>query len=565
MKHYTLLKISPRILFKIILTAIALLGIFLSLYAQTPVSVTVDPSNTLLTIPADFTGISYEMSSIDKSGNSQFDSSNTTLLNLFNTAGIKSFRIGANTVETSMWTDTLRSGSTPTGRITPDDLDKLFGFAKKANNKVILGINLGTFNPSLAANEATYVWKNHAPQLTAFEIGNEPDLYYKNGIRTSSYTYANFIDEFTQYMDSIRKYNPTAPISGPCSANSETTWTIPFSQAMKGQFNLLTQHYYVGGAGTATVPNQIITLLSAGTVTTENNFGTELTNAATAAGVPFRMSETNSFYNGGQLGVSNAMASALWALDYMYVMASTGTAGINFHNPSNGPYSLWDYTSGVYSVQPIYYGLLAFNQGSKGSLITTSSNTNGLNFTSYSVLGANNTLYVTLINKDTLQSANVTINPGSGYNSATSMQLLAPAVSATSGVTFAGSSVGSNGLWSAGSINTISATSNQFTLTVPAASATVLTITSSTTTANTLPITNQESTLQIYPNPSNGSFTVKTTDSGTLVIMDEKGSVVNQMNVQALSTNQFSDLKSGLYFVQYNSENTSAVKKLILY
>jgi hypothetical protein len=533
--------------------------------SQVNVTVTVDPTIILNTIPSNFSGISYEMSSIDKSGNSQFDSTNATLVNLFNTAGIKSFRIGANTVETSMWTDTLRSGSTPTGRITPTDVDKLFGFAKKNGSTVIWGINLGTYNPSLAAKEASYIWKNHPNQLMAFEIGNEPDLYYNNGIRTSSYTYSNFMAEFTNYKDSIRKYNSTAPISGPCTANNETTWNIPFSQAMEGQFNLLTQHYYVGGAGAAPAPNQIMTLLSATTDNKEASYGSELANAATAANVPFRMSETNSFYNGGQLGASNTMASALWALDYMYVLASNKVSGINFHNPSNGPYSIWDYTSGIYSVQPIYYGLLAFNEGSKGSLVSTSSNTNGLNFTSYSVLGTDNTLYITLINKDTLQAAHVTIHSGSNYNNtAASMQMIASKVSATSGVTFAGSAVSNTGLWNPNT-NTVNGSNNTFTITMPAASATVLSIKSNnTTTATILPVLDQELDLQIYPNPASSMITIKTSEAGNISIADEKGSLVKQFTIQGISSTSISDLPTGMYFVHYNNSTVSIVKKLIV-
>jgi hypothetical protein len=533
--------------------------------SQVNVTIRVDPTTILNAIPSNFSGISYEMSSIDKSGNSQFDSTNTTLLNLFNTAGIKSFRIGANTVETSTWTGVPRSGSTPTGMITPTDVDKLFGFAKKSANTVIWGINLSVYDPLLAAQEASYIWKNHPSQLMAFEIGNEPDLYYKNGIRTSSYSYSNFITEFTNYKDSIRKYNPTAPISGPCSANSETTWTIPFSQAMEGQFNVLTQHFYVGGAGAAPAPNQIMTLLSAATDDKEAAYGLELANAATVANVPFRMSETNSFYNGGQLGASNTMASALWALDYMYVLASNKVSGINFHNPSNGPYSIWDYTSGTYSVQPMYYGLLAFNQGSKGSLVSTSANTNGLNFTSYSVLGTDNTLYVTLINKDTLQAAHVTINAGNNYNSnATSMQMTASSISATSGVTFAGSAVSSTGLWNP-IANTINGVNNTFTITMPAASATVLTIKSSNTaTATTLPIVDPELDLQIYPNPASGNATIKTSEPGTISITDEKGSLIKQFTIQGTVPTSVSDLPNGMYFVHYDNATISVVKKLIV-
>ena len=44
-----------------------------------------------------------------------------------------------------------------------------------------------------------------------------------------------------------------------------------------------------------------------------------------------RLTEAND-YLGGIAGASNAMSSALWALDYMHWQAARGLSGINFHN-----------------------------------------------------------------------------------------------------------------------------------------------------------------------------------------------------------------------------------------
>ena len=50
---------------------------------------------------------------------------------------------------------------------------------------------------------------------------------------------------------------------------------------------------------------------------------------AQAARVPWRMCETQSFSGGGKAGVSDTFASALWALDYLFVLAGYGCAGVN--------------------------------------------------------------------------------------------------------------------------------------------------------------------------------------------------------------------------------------------
>ena len=43
------------------------------------------------------------------------------------------------------------------------------------------------------------------------------------------------------------------------------------------------------------------------------------------------MAEGNSCYRGGKAGMSNALAGALWGIDYMLDMAARGCQGINFH------------------------------------------------------------------------------------------------------------------------------------------------------------------------------------------------------------------------------------------
>jgi hypothetical protein len=61
--------------------------------------------------------------------------------------------------------------------------------------------------------------------------------------------------------------------------------------------------------------------------------------AARDAGLPYRMCEGNSCWNGGQEGVSDTLASALWVVDTMLNFASLGCAGVNLHGGGNGFYT----------------------------------------------------------------------------------------------------------------------------------------------------------------------------------------------------------------------------------
>jgi DNA-binding NarL/FixJ family response regulator len=54
-------------------------------------------------------------------------------------------------------------------------------------------------------------------------------------------------------------------------------------------------------------------------------------------GVPYRMSECNSFYNGGASGVSDSYASSLWVIDFLFNCVQGGASGVNFHGGGDGP------------------------------------------------------------------------------------------------------------------------------------------------------------------------------------------------------------------------------------
>ena len=60
--------------------------------------------------------------------------------------------------------------------------------------------------------------------------------------------------------------------------------------------------------------------------------------AAQSAGVPFVISEGNTASCGGQAGVSDTLASALWSLDFLPTLSKAGAVRMNFHGGPAGPY-----------------------------------------------------------------------------------------------------------------------------------------------------------------------------------------------------------------------------------
>ncbi len=69
------------------------------------------------------------------------------------------------------------------------------------------------------------------------------------------------------------------------------------------------------------------------------------------------MTEGNTCYHGGQPGVSDAFASALWAADYSLRVAQAGFAGVNLHGGGEGYYAPITGEPNATKLRPEYYGM----------------------------------------------------------------------------------------------------------------------------------------------------------------------------------------------------------------
>ena len=212
-----------------------------------------------------------------------------------------------------------------------------------------------------------------------------------------------------------------------------------------------------------------------------------------ASGMQYRLEEANSYSNGGASGSSDAFASALWGLDYLYWWADHGAAGINFHTggyvdgarPSEPQRYVvfWNSPEG-FAVRPLGYGIKAFDLGCHGQLVPVhfTSNTNHVNLTAYGVGSTNGSLSITLINKETvtIRDVNVTIATSGSFARGRVMFLTAPQsdITAMAGVKLGGASIKDNGDWS-GTWTALEAPSNtgHFSIKVPAAAAAIVLLT----------------------------------------------------------------------------------------
>ncbi|HEV7432903.1 MAG TPA: hypothetical protein VGN77_07660, partial [Steroidobacteraceae bacterium] len=198
-----------------------------------------------------------------------------------------------------------------------------------------------------------------------------------------------------------------------------------------------------------------------------------------ALGIPFRISETNSYFGGGAIGVSNSYASALWVIDFLFDNALGGSSGVNLHGGGNkaGYTPIADDDGYVTEVRPEYYGALLFTLAGQGNLLRTSVSASGLNVTAYSVLSAAGGLNIVLINKDETQSLSVSIDCGRPVHAADLMVMTGPSLLATTGVAIQGASIAPDGGFSPGPAYTLETSGSTVSCYLGALSAAVIKVT----------------------------------------------------------------------------------------
>ncbi len=366
-----------------------------------------------------------------------------SLVTLFRNAGLRNLRVGGGSVDQFIPAGTGRDGFT--------GIDRLFAFAAEAGVRVIYTFRL--LNPrakpvadleSVNAQAAAYIWGHYREQVASFAIGNEPDWHdfhsyagrpldpaiYEEISGVPGSAYSSYLATWHSFASAVAQAAPGAPLTGPdTGAYSPMTWTpnpdrgvswterFAADERGSGRIADITQHYYVGGGPGKTAARQAISnMLSPewvdGTAVGSQPQGTTYTPypwfyenhlaPVVAAGLRYRLTESND-YLGGVPGASDALASALWALDYMHWWAAHGAGGVNFHNKQ------WLYTDTIvpdpagpgqgYAATPKGYGIKAFTLGSAGQARPVAiENADGVNLTAYGAGGAGWD-YVTIINK----------------------------------------------------------------------------------------------------------------------------------------------------------------------
>lgn len=121
---------------------------------------------------------------------------------------------------------------------------------------------------------------------------------------------------------------------------------------------MVTLDSYIGGATQPGVTLQG-TLMNHTKTVQSISAQTNLSSHLAYTGIPFILGETNSLYNQGKPGLSNAFGAALWGVDFNLWCASQGIRRVHMHMGTDYRYASWqpiqtDKTS--IGTKPPYYG-----------------------------------------------------------------------------------------------------------------------------------------------------------------------------------------------------------------
>ncbi len=339
------------------------------------------PRRRVRAIPRDFTGLSYESAQL---ANPEFFSAgNKELVALFrelSTSG--NLRLGGGSSEFTTYSDADPVGPPPFEVFGPDTsktvkhgtvttalaLRNLRGFLDATGWNCLYGLNLGQGTKENATAEAAAAFRILGPRLTAFQIGNEPDSF-RNRYRPATWGPADYLAEWNTFHDAIVATTPGAKFAGPDISNK-----LPFlgafaeDAAKHPDVILLTAHYYaMGPAGSAGATLDQLAEADPKQATMHETGFSAVAQAMKISGLPFRMSEGNSCWNGGQPGVSDTLASALWCADIMLRFAALGWCGVNLHGGGSGFYTpIAGAPSTGFSLRPEYFGM-QFGQSFAGA------------------------------------------------------------------------------------------------------------------------------------------------------------------------------------------------------
>ena len=375
-------------------------------------------------------------------------------------------------------------------------MNDLVDLVERDNLRIELTVNLVAHSPTMALAFAEAA-ERALPRgtLAGLAIGNEPDLYRlqpsleaerlasttKSTPKhwTRKYNVDTYVDDFRTYARAITRHLRGIPLAGPELTYPSVAWPTKLVTLGSLRPASLSFHRYA----TATCNSKQRRAVPDAAAFLENRFSGGLARTLTgdlrfaaANQIPIRVSEMNSFTCGGRAALAASFATALWAPDALFEMASVGVDGVNWHirpELANAPFAL-DAAQGV-TVHAEAYGLAAFARmlGPRAELLRVSSNAPDREaIKAWAVSSSHGTMLLEL-NKSP-QTVHTLVHPLRSRN-AIITRLLGPSPAAETGETLAGQTIGEDGRWHGTRTTTeVSAVRGLYPIRLPAYSAALI-------------------------------------------------------------------------------------------
>ncbi len=470
--------------------------------------VKLDPARQGPVVSSDFVGLSLETPAVRSPA---IVSGDPSLERLLDDLGPGVLRISGDSADRTQWLGSPAPVAPwAVATLAPADIDHLAALMHATGWSLALGLNLGHPRPAAIAEEARTASAALGQSLAGLEIGNEPDLYTRplpapfrsslgaSALRPARWGFADYEAEVAQLRGALSAAGVSAPLWGPDTAGS--SWLDRYGARAVAGLAVLTAHLYpfdrcVGGQPTRG-PSQA-SLLARAVAQHEARLIHRLAGNAATLGLRLRIDETNSVACGGQRGVSDTFAAALWALDYSLTAASNGAAGINFHGglgscSSGGTivspwYSpLCSLPDGRLRARPEYYALLLLRSLEGSSFVRADCHTTG-NVSVFALRAPDGTLRVVVDDMEPSSSSSksghrratplrVTLRTPREVGSGSVIRLSAPSIGARSRLTLGGVSLGADGSLPAARAEPIAGGSGRFVVEVDPASAALVTL-----------------------------------------------------------------------------------------
>lgn len=250
----------------------------------------------------------------------------------------------------------------------------------ETKDPLIAGLNLKTAEPTWEEQMVAGA-QSAASNGLAFSLGNEPDLYSLPNYAELTKPQANgeviAVDRYLQLATSFLQTLNGAPVIGPELAIA-ARWQHQLPRIISELHDAMVGvHLYPLSACAGPKVTTVKALLSASAADAPHSLAW-VAQDASAAHIPALLSESNSASCGGEAGVSDSPAAAVWSVRFILTALKTGFQEVRFHF-SGGPYDPFIVRGQEVLDRPLQSALVAINQWLPvGTLLHTLTGVRGL-------------------------------------------------------------------------------------------------------------------------------------------------------------------------------------------